>query len=252
MPGYPCCCGGCVATFTMTPVSGNEYTFTDTSPGSHTRVWTASDGGTSTSSPWTHTFPDDAVYSVTLTNDYGGDTCDTTKYVGDTVTCSYCDPTALPQTIYAILEGTTAGPEDGGDCDDMVLPQLDDTWAIDDPFDISCLWESNYDLGSCETCPNESFSYEQVLRWEAYLEEIGFPTVTDVKLHVKVRCEATSISIDCTEPIYGGGGAHYEYSYGSATPECRGSFTMTRVTDASYEDDYIEWPSTLDVIIPTV
>ena len=243
------CCCGCLADFSIEHLGGNEYRFTDISPGSHTRVWVSGDGGTSTASPWTHTFPNDNVYSVKLTIDTGEEICDVTKWVGDFIPCSYCDPVDLPQTTYVTIPSAGEGPVAATACKTLVLPQLPGTYAMDDPTEVSCGWGVNtYAFGTCLTCPAQGFSYNHSLFADARIFNIGSDIALDCSLRVRA---STTVSSDCTT-VYNGGGADYRKLFGVSSPvSCYGMHTLSRLTGFPWASDgYVAWPSTVTVFIP--
>lgn len=246
-----CCCGNCVASFTIAHISGNQYEFTDTSPGSHTRVWTSEDGGSSTSSPWTHTFPTDRMYWVELTITLPDETtCSVRHYIGDLNFCDTCDPNLVGETVYVTIPAASQGTVE--ECEDIVS-SVEGVWAIDNLFSgDGCNWgNTNYVLGTCVRCLDPYGDVgNHTLTGSISIASVGFPTVTHVQIDA-VLTVSSSASTDCDDGN-GGGSATYRITIpvdGDGVVDCRGSHVLDKISETA-SAHYIAWPSTVTVFIP--
>lgn len=244
-----CCCKGCAASFTIAKIgTTNSYTFTDTSVGTHTRVWTTQTGGTSTTSPWVHTFPDAGVYWVKLVITYSdGRTCEVTQFVGAHVPCPNCIPTDLAQSAYITIPSVTAGPQN------VCIPirnQVPGTWEIRDPLNHGCAWSAFYPLGTCLTCPNIGASYVHTLFLQAEIRPKGFPVVAEVEIYASLGLGPSRVSSDCNPPTYTGGSAEYLTSLGAPPTSCTGVHTLPRFSQGGGLERYVEWPLAITINIP--
>lgn len=242
------CCIGCVASFTVAHISGNQYEFTDTSPGSHTRQWTSEDGGSSTSNPWTHTFPDDRMYWVELEITLPDETtCVVRQYIGDLNVCDTCTPNQVGETVYATIDSASQGTVD--ECSDIVAA-VPGTWAIDNLFSGSgCSWgPTNYVLGTCVRCLDP---YGDVGNWvltgSVSIGTIGFPTVTDVTITATLQV-SSSVGTDCDTSLEGGG-ATYRKTIPVGPVDCRGTHTLDKISESAFAH-FIAWPASVEVFIP--
>lgn len=243
------CCAKCMANFTITHISGNQYEFTDISSGSHTRSWASEDGGSDTSNPWIHTFPTDRMYWIDLTITLLDDTtCLVRKYIGDYLFCNHCVPNLVGETVYITIPTTSQGTIE--ECENIV-EAVDGTWAIDNLFSGNgCTWgTTNYVLGTCVRClaPYGDVG-NHVLSGTVSISTSGFPTVTHVQIDATLQV-SSSTSTDCNNSN-GGGGAHYRLliPVGSGV-DCRGNHTLTKISETLFAH-YIAWPDTISVFIP--
>ena len=256
MPGYPCCCKGptCSASFTASKGSGNTWTFTDTTPGAHTRSWSASNGASSTGSPWTTTFANDNVYSVTLTVTMTGTglVCQSTQYVGGTKACTECVPNNVPKSVYVTVGMVGPGPFAHPSCDPIRLA-IQGTWSVTDIFNQSCTWFQNYVLGKCIECQLGDFNdANHALTFNVYYEPQGtYPSYTGNRVVVSVGVGAGS-NTDCNRHL-----SCYSSLYKTDVFEaykCRGSWTANQVSfGTGFPDNltrWCTWPASVQVIIP--
>ena len=247
-----CCCeDDCVASFASEKLSGNNWRFTDTSVGPHTRKWTSEDGGTSTTSPWLHTFPTDRMYWVELEiTKPDGTKCSVRHYIGDLNFCRSCSPNLVGETVYVTIPPAAQGTLNL--CSNIVNA-LDGTWAIDNLFAGSgCTWgRTTYLLGQCVRCRNPfGDSGPHSLSGTVSIAEIGnFPNITAIEI-VAELVVSSSASTDCNAGV-GGGSATYRLTIPvvDGTVDCRGSHLLTK-TDETLSQHYIAWPDTITVLIP--
>lgn len=249
------CCNspGCSATFTSTKLSPTQWQFTDTSPGAHTRQWTTEDGGSSTSSPWTHTFPTTRLYWVDLTVTYPGDiTCTTRKFIGDFVPCDYCRPAELGETVYI-----TVGPggNDGLGVCQKVTPMIPGTYAATAQLSGGCNWGTDYYFKTrCWSC-SQPVSDEQnhgVFVNAAVSYAGPFQKPTEIHFTAGASCGSSSTSTDCNG-YSGGGGANYRKIVPVGPPlyrtQCVGQHTLFKELETP-GPKYFKWPETVLLNIP--
>lgn len=249
-PEVPCCGGGgCAASFTVESLGGNEYRFTDTSPGSHTRVWTSEDGGASTASPWTHTFPTDRMYWVELTITLPDETtCSVRHYIGDLNFCDSCTPNLVGETVYVTIPPVDVGTVD--ECEN-IRDAVAGTWAIDNLFSgAGCSWgTTSYTLGTCVRCLDPRGDVgNHGLSGTVAITEIGFPTVTDVEISATLQVASTA-NTDCDDPNGGGSATYTKTIPVGGGVDCRGSHTLNK-TSETVSAHYIDWPDSVTVLIP--
>lgn len=246
-----CCCGECLASFTIASVGVNTYAFTDTSVGSHTRAWTSEDGGTSAANPWTHTFPTDRMYWVELAITLqDGTTCKVRQYVGDLLLCNACQPALVGETVYVTIPSAPAGSLVL--CDN-IRNNVPGIWAIDNtiPTPSNCVWgPTSYLLGSCFRCRSPLGDFgTHFLRGLVSIGTIGFPT-TSVQIDAELSVGPGSISTDCGAAATGGVATYRKTTpVGAGGFDCRGSHTLTKISETP-SLHYIAWPNTVSVLIP--
>lgn len=220
MPGYPCCCTPCVASFTFTETTpAFNFSFTDTSPSADSWLWDFGDGDTSTSQNPTHQFDDGQSYTVRLTITVGGTECYVEHEVGGLVTCSECDPDDLPHSVAVTVSSS------GGSCT-VLCPS--GTYVLDDAVFGPCFWEFSEVLTSACVCT------DAVTRNATRTITAGFYTSGGLRYwEVKITTSMATTD-DYTCPQFS---THiYRKSLGSdASPStnCRGSHTLTYVSGSS-------------------